>query len=168
MSKNLRKYLYKKIKIKKTSKKKFLKTFLDSIKEKEMKKEKKIYNTPWKYMYNKNLNFRFVFFNKRLICVISYINTYYSRHLYFIYTQKDFRGLGLGEFLLKKYFLNTKKFKTIHVDKDQKIINFYKKFNFVVPKNYGHFLTRKWLKRCSNFSKNSLLNKKLLIEKKYT
>ena len=48
----------------------------------------------------------------------------------------------------------------------QKIINFYKKFNFVVPTDHGHFLTQKWIKRCSNFSKNSLTNKKLLIEKK--
>ena len=168
MSKNLKKTVYKKIEIKKTSNKKILKIFLNSIEEKELKKEKKISNSPWKYMNKKNLNFRFVFFNKKIISVISYINTYYSRHLYFIFTHKNIRGLGLGEFLLRKYFLNTKKFKTIHVDQMQKIINFYKKFNFVVPTDHGHFLTQKWIKRCSNFSKNSLTNKKLLIEKKYT
>lgn len=168
MSKNFRKYIFEKIKIKKNSNKKFLKIFLNSIKEKELKKEKKISNSPWKYRNKKNLNFRYIFFDKKLISVISYINTNYSRHLYFIYTHEDFRGLGIGEFLLKKYFLNTKKFKTIHVDKIQKIIKFYKKFNFVVTEDHGHFLTRKWLKRCSNFSKNSLESKKLLIEKKYT
>ena len=104
MSKNFRKHIFEKIKIKKNSNKKFLKIFLNSIKEKELKKEKKISNSPWKYINKKNLNFRYIFFDKKLISVISYINTNYSRHLYFIYTHKDFRGLGLGEFLLKNIF----------------------------------------------------------------
>ena len=40
MSKNLKKTVYKKIEIKKTSNKKILKIFLNSIEEKELKKKK--------------------------------------------------------------------------------------------------------------------------------
>ena len=105
--------------------------FLKKISGDEFKTNKDINNAPWKYKKDKKLKFFFVKFKQEIVGSIVIINFKFSRHLSFLYIIKEFRNINLGSKLLDRYFLNTKKVKTIHVKKSLKrTLNYYLKKKF--------------------------------------
>ena len=129
-----------------------LNVFLKKISEKEFKDNKKITNAPWKYLKEKKMKFFFAIFEKNIIGVAVIIDFKFTRHLSFLYILKKFRNSNVGTLLLKKYFLNTKKIKTIHIIKSlKKFLIFYKKFNFIVNYKSNNPIIKSWILRCKKF-----------------
>ena len=138
--------------------------FLKKISVNEFKTNKDINNAPWKYRKDKKLKFFFVKFKKEIIGVIVIINFKFSRHLSFLYIIKEFRNMNLGSKLLDKYFLNTKRVKTIHVKKSLKrTLNYYLKKNFIINKNSKNLIIKKWIQRSEKF--NNSFATRILIYK---
>ena len=138
--------------------------FLKKISGNEFKTNKNINNAPWKYRNDKKLKFFFVKYKKEIIGVIVIINFKFSRHLSFLYIIKEFRNINLGSKLLDKYFLNTKKVKTIHVKKSLKrTLNYYLKKKFLINKNSKNHIIKKWIERSEKF--NNSFATRILIYK---
>ena len=140
-----------------------LNIFLKKITGKEFKDNKKIINAPWKYLKEKKMNFFFVIFEKNIIAVAVIIDFKFSRHLSFLYVLKKFRNSNVASQLLKKYFLNTRKIKTIHVTKSlKKALIFYRKFNFIVNYKSNNPIIKNWILRCKKFDNKTFHNRYLL------
>jgi hypothetical protein len=138
--------------------------FLKKISGNEFKTNKDINNAPWKYRKDKKLKFFFVKFKKEIIGVMVIINFKFSRHLSFLYIIKEFRNINLGSKLLDKYFLNTKRVKTIHVKKNLKrTLNYYLKKNFIINKNSKNLIIKKWIQRSEKFN-NSFATRVLIYK----
>lgn len=138
--------------------------FLKKISGDEFKTNKDINNAPWKYKKDKKLKFFFVKFKQEIVGSIVIINFKFSRHLSFLYIIKEFRNINLGSKLLDRYFLNTKKVKTIHVKKSLKrTLNYYLKKNFVINKNSKNLIIKKWIQRSEKF--NNSFATRILIYK---
>lgn len=139
-------------------------SFLKKISGKEFKTNKDIKNAPWEHRKDKKLKFFFVKLKKEIIGVIVIINYRFTRHLSFLYIIKEFRNINLGSKLLNKYFLNTKKIKTIHVKKSLKrTLNYYLKKGFVINKNSKNLIIKKWIQRSEKF--NNSFATRILIYK---
>tara|TARA_B100000989_G_C19296970_1_gene366801 strand:+ start:52 stop:558 length:507 start_codon:yes stop_codon:yes gene_type:complete len=144
-----------------------LNIFLKKITGKEFKYNKKITNAPWKYSKEKKMKFFFAIFEKNIVAVVVIIDFKFSRHLSFLYVLKKFRRSNLATRLLKKYFLNTRKIKTIHVTKSlKKSLIFYKKFNFIVNYNSNNSVINRWILRCKKFDNKTFDNRYLLYSTK--
>ena len=138
--------------------------FLKKISGNEFKINKDINNAPWKYKKDKKFKFFFVKFKKEIIGVMVIINFKFSRHLSFLYIIKEFRNINLGSKLLDKYFLNTKRVKTIHVKKSLKrTLNYYLKKKFIINKNSKNLTIKKWIQRSEKF--NNSFATRILIYK---
>jgi predicted acetyltransferase len=138
-----------------------LNNFLKKISGKYFKKNKNIENAPWKYRKQKNIKFFFLKIKKNIVGVIVFINFKFSRHLSFFYIIKKFRGKNLGNILFNRYFLNTRKIKTIHVIKSlDKALIFYNRKRFIINKNFNNPAIKKWILRCQKFDKK-------IFEKRY-
>lgn len=140
-----------------------LSNFLKKISGKEFKVNRNIKNAPWKYLKKKKMEFFFIEVNKEIVGVIVLINFKFSKHLSFLYIIKKFRRKKLGSMLLDKYYLNTKKIKTIHVIKSLKrTLSFYKKKGFIIIKKNKNHLIKKWISRCKKFNKKTFKKRYLL------
>jgi ribosomal protein S18 acetylase RimI-like enzyme len=143
---------------------KILINFLKKISGDEFKTNKDINSAPWKYRKDKKFKFFFVKFKKAIVGAIVIINFKFSRHLSFLYIIKEFRNINLGSKLLDKYFLNTKRVKTVHVKKKLKrTINYYLKKNFVINKNSKNLIIKKWIQRSEKFN-NSFATRILMYK----
>ena len=149
---------------KKTSSNK-LNQFLKKIFEKEFKENKKKTDTPWKYLKEKKFKFFYCCLDNNIIGVVVIMDLKLTRHLSFLYILKEYRGLGLGKLMLKKYFLRTKKIKTIHVIKNLKrTLFFYKKLKFTTHKRSSNSIVKSWILRCEKFDIKTFKKKYLLIK----
>ena len=89
----------------------------------------------------------------------------FTRHLSFLYILKEYRGLGLGAALLNKFFLRTKKIKTIHVIKSlKKTLFFYKKLKFAKYKKSNNSVVQSWILRCKKHYNKTFKEKYLLFK----
>ena len=142
-----------------------LNQFIKKITEKEFKESKKISNTPWKYLKEKKFKFFYLYLNNNIIGVVVIIDFKSTRHLSFLYILKEFRGMSLGTVLLKKYFLLTKKIKTIHVNKNlNRTLLFYKKFKFSKYKKNNNSVVQNWILRCKKHDNKTFKDKYLLFK----
>ena len=140
-----------------------LSNFLKKISGKEFRENRNIKNAPWKYLKEKKMESFFIEVNKDIVGVIILINFKFLKHLSFLYIIKKFRMKKLGSMLLDKYFLNTKKIKTIHVIKSLKrTLSFYKKKGFIINKKNKNHLIKKWILRCQQFNKKTFKKRYLL------
>jgi|688.fasta_scaffold562305_1 predicted acetyltransferase len=140
-----------------------LNNFLKKISGRHFKKNKNIKNAPWKYLKQKNIESFFLKINKNIIGVIVLINFKFSKHLSFLYILKKFRKKNLGSILFNRYFLNTRKIKTIHVIKSlEKTLSFYKRKGFIINKNFNNHIIKKWILRCQKFNKETFEKRYLL------
>lgn len=73
--------------------------------------------------------------------------------------------MGLGTVLLNKYFLKTKKIKTIHVYKNlTKALNFYYKLQFSKYKKSNNSIIKSWILSCKKNDKKVFKKKYLLFK----
>ena len=142
-----------------------LNQFIKKINEKEFRENKKISNAPWKYLKENKFKFFYLYFNNNIIGVVVIIDFKSTRHLSFLYILKEFRGMGLGTVLLNKYFLRTKKIKTIHVLKNlNKTLLFYKKLKFSKYKKSNNAIIQSWILRCKKDDNKTFKDKYLLFK----
>tara|TARA_Y100001970_G_scaffold4827_1_gene5490 strand:- start:1840 stop:2334 length:495 start_codon:yes stop_codon:yes gene_type:complete len=162
------KKISKTIKFRKTASDKQIISFIKNIKEKEFISNRNINNAPWKYRRDKKLKFIFLYSRNKIIGSMVIINFKYTRHLSFLYILKEFRGSNLGTYLMKKFFLNTKKIKTIHITKSlNRSEKFYSKFKFFKNINKKNKIILNWIKKCEIFDTDTFKNRYILSERKY-
>ena len=155
----------KKIKITKKYKLSSLKIFLSKIKEKQFQINKSVHNVPWKFLKLKKFIFYFIYFRDEIIGNITILDNSINKHLYFLYIDRKFRKKGIGSLLLKKRFLRTNKFKTVHVLKSLKeTIKFYKKYGFIVSKKNESKNVIKWVNKCTKYEKKTYDDKYLIVK----
>ena len=142
-----------------------LNQFIKKITGKEFRENKKISNTPWKYLKENKFKFFYLYLNNNIIGVVVIIDFKFTRHLNFLYILKEFRGMGLGTVLFNKYFLPTKKIKTIHVDKNlKKTVFFYEKLKFSKYKKSNNSVVQSWILRCKKHDNKTFKDRYLLFK----
>ena len=161
---NNKKNFLKYIKVKKKVSDFQLEVFLKQIKEKAFFLNTKKENSPWKYIGDKKIIFKYFIYKKKIIGSIVIFKNHISAHLSFFYILNDYRNNTIGDFFFKKFFLKKRNLKTIHVLKKLKrTLNFYKSYNFSIYSDNNSDL-KKWIKKCEEFDKNTFKKKLLLFK----
>ena len=146
-----------------------LPNFLDKIYEEELRDNKDINKTPWKYLKDHNVDF-FHYENekKEIVGVMVVIRSEFSNHFSFLYILKEYRKYFLGAKCFKYYFENYKdenKIFTCHLIKSLKknIENFKKHYFFkVYDSSHKEKEVINWRNKCMKNNKNFYENKYLL------
>ena len=114
-----------------------LPSFLDKIYEEELRDNKDINKTPWKYLKDDNVDFyHYENEKKEMVGVMVIIRSEFSNHFSFLYILEEYRKYSLGIKFFKYYFENYKdknKIFTLHVIKSlKKTIETYKMLDFKI------------------------------------
>ena len=142
-----------------------LKKFLKQIKDKDFLIHKDSNKSPWIYLDSKKFSFHFAYEKGNVIGSLITFNSIYSRHLYFLYINEKYRYKGIGSILIKKFLLNTKKIKTVHVLKSlKKILKFYIKNKFKILKKIESLKIKSWVSRCNKYDPKTYHDKYLLVK----
>ena len=145
-----------------------LPNFLDKIYEEELRDNKDINKTPWKYLKDHNVDF-FHYENekKEIAGVMVIIRSEFSNHFSFLYILEEYRKHSLGIKFFKYYFENYKeknKIFTLHVIKSlKKTIETYKMLDFkIYESSHKDKEVVNWRNKCMKNDKNFYENKHLM------
>ena len=155
MIKKIKNLNYKKIKI-----------FIDNIGfNGKFRDNKKIENSPWKFIDLKNFNFFSYEYRNKIIGIIVVSNHKKNTHINFLYVLRKYRSKKIGSKLIKYVENFTKNFfLTVHVFKKSKIIEgFYIKNNFEVYCKSDNLY--EFIHKANKYDKNVYKKKKLFVKK---